>query len=115
MARSKKPPLTEEEIELAKAFCIWEFNHRYEFVDTDMQGSRFSTKNMTDLCDQFLMSQPRSKVDSAESLVTIVRRYRAQKAAETKKRNKKRIAREEIQAHTAAILARQKSFDFKLT
>lgn len=114
MPNSKHPPLTAEEIELAKLYSRWYGGRKAYLTATDKpRGNEFSTKNLENLTDQFLLTAPAMTLSPAE-LASLVRRYRAIKMAATKakkKRAQQRARKREIVAAEKA--ARQAAREAK--
>lgn len=89
----EKPDLRGAEVILAKRFNQW-FGSRATFkMASDDRGNPFTKKNLGDVVDQFLFENPAIRKDR-DSLATVVRRYRALKAADTRRKGRKRAVRE---------------------
>jgi hypothetical protein len=99
LARKKKPPLTAAEIDLAKRINAWFGRRKLYVLESDERGNQFTNKNMVDIVDQYFFEHDSRITLNGEWLdpteaTTILRRYRAAKAAETKRKNKRKALRE---------------------
>jgi hypothetical protein len=113
MARKKPLPLTAAEIHLAKRFNSWSGRRKAFTLPSDARGCEFTNKNLVDLADQYLLEHGGrillgGRPADALELTALVRRYRAQKAAGTKRKAKARAARaENRQAREAERAAKE--------
>lgn len=113
MARKKSapkyPPLTAEQIELAKLYNRW-YGSRKDFLTAGdkPKGNEFTRKNLEDLTDQFLLTAPAMTLGPAE-LASLVRRYRAMKMVATKAKKKRAEQRKRSRELKAAEEAARKA------
>ena len=98
MAKEKPQPLTAAEIAFAKDANAWIGSRKAFALPSDRAGIEFTTKNLGDVCDQYLYGHsgkitPFSKPVDRDQLVLLLRRYRALKASQSRLKGKKRKLR----------------------
>lgn len=96
--KAKYPPLTGDELALAKGMNCWWYERKKFQLPSDVAGKYYTKKNLGDIADLYLLERhglvflDGSSVERDE-LVTLMYRYRAKKSAEKRVVNNKRALR----------------------